>query len=493
MTKYLLLRDNKQSGPFLLDELRTNGLKPYDLVWIEGKSAAWRYPSEIEEMMPFAPVVEEQPFDRFYKKSTQANSGHVVSANSAVGQSNNNTLAQSRPVPSSVTGEESTIPGKKIIYVTMPAGKPAPVVRDPGPREQSGNLAFPQDRPAPSPLVKETGPAGRVPVGTGKATAAPIKEDTDTRYTTSNWSRPVHATPAAVENFSLPHEDWKESVEIAPRAKKRGWTRPVQLLVLGTGIIVLLGAGIFIGLSINKEDLGFTRRTGAMDLAANPATASTVQPAAAPSSTIPVTLSVTNAAAPPIVQSGGPVIGATTASAAAASHNSPATAVNRARKQPLSNGKIADNEQAKALMVSTAQASVKDSPDAMTTLPTGQREASHRADAAVPADKEALKPNIANLVSVSANGYSIGTFGGISDLQLTVSNHSSFPLDLVVVEVQYIQANKKVFKTEHLNFPNIGAGSAMMLEAPKTPRGIKVQYRITVINSKESGLSYSAI
>src|SRR5580692_1624264 len=65
---YLLLRDNKQSGPYSFDELKTKGLKAYDLVWVEGRSAAWRYPSEIDELSAFAPAVEEQPFDRFFKK-----------------------------------------------------------------------------------------------------------------------------------------------------------------------------------------------------------------------------------------------------------------------------------------------------------------------------------------------------------------------------------------------------------------------------------------
>src|SRR5688572_22065280 len=69
MGKYLLLRDNKESGPYLLEDLVRLGLKPYDLVWLDGKSAAWRYPSEINELKPYAPVTEEQPFDRFYKKA----------------------------------------------------------------------------------------------------------------------------------------------------------------------------------------------------------------------------------------------------------------------------------------------------------------------------------------------------------------------------------------------------------------------------------------
>ena len=49
---YLLLRNNKQSGPHTLEELLQLGLKPKDLIWIEGKSAGWSYPSEINDLKP---------------------------------------------------------------------------------------------------------------------------------------------------------------------------------------------------------------------------------------------------------------------------------------------------------------------------------------------------------------------------------------------------------------------------------------------------------
>lgn len=49
MTKvYLLLRNNHQFGPYSIDELKQQHLSPTDLVWVEGQSHAWRYPSEIE-------------------------------------------------------------------------------------------------------------------------------------------------------------------------------------------------------------------------------------------------------------------------------------------------------------------------------------------------------------------------------------------------------------------------------------------------------------
>ncbi len=50
MTTYILLRSNKESGPFHLDQLREMGLKADDLIWVEGQSAAWRNPGEINEL-----------------------------------------------------------------------------------------------------------------------------------------------------------------------------------------------------------------------------------------------------------------------------------------------------------------------------------------------------------------------------------------------------------------------------------------------------------
>src|SRR3954468_5183360 len=102
MNKYLLLRDNKQSGPYTVDEIIAKGIKPYDLVWLEGKSAAWRYPSEVEELKPFAPIVEEQPFDRFYKKSSLQDEVKPVPVNSdyevAFASPTEHTAYQPKPV-----------------------------------------------------------------------------------------------------------------------------------------------------------------------------------------------------------------------------------------------------------------------------------------------------------------------------------------------------------------------------------------------------------
>jgi hypothetical protein len=61
---YLLLRNNQQSGPFTIDELLQQQLRPTDMLWIEGRSTAWCYLSEME-LNPsseyLAPVPELKP------------------------------------------------------------------------------------------------------------------------------------------------------------------------------------------------------------------------------------------------------------------------------------------------------------------------------------------------------------------------------------------------------------------------------------------------
>ena len=63
--QYRLLRNNKESGPYTKALLEEMGLKPYDLLWIEGRGGAWLYASEIDDLKSIAPAIEEQPYDRF--------------------------------------------------------------------------------------------------------------------------------------------------------------------------------------------------------------------------------------------------------------------------------------------------------------------------------------------------------------------------------------------------------------------------------------------
>jgi hypothetical protein len=480
MKMYLLLRNNKQSGPYSFDDLKSMGLKAYDLVWLEGKSAAWRYPSELEELSSFAPAVEEQPFDRFYKKPSPA----ATTANNVFNDSSGNDTGVS-------VRSTTEMPGKRIIYVTMPAGK-SPAARETSretnretsPRETTVARDTSFEIAARETTVREMPvrePAFREPV-TETHREIPVREPI-VREMTPSYAR------AAIEDYSAqPADEQVSPVDYLPRRKvrktslKNPKTRAItRFVAIGLCVLALLAAGIFIGLSLNKDNLGLQHKMVANVPAESkqPIVHPTAQQLPAPAVTSPSASTdqenptVNNATVPTrtvktIPQTSG-------------------------KSSSQSSGKTARDRSAHGAVPFTSAPATKDSATA--TIPAMQREAVHRSDNAETrhdntgtVDKDALRAAVANQVSVGANNYSIGTFGGISDLQVTVTNRSAYPLDLVVVEVQYVQANKKVFKTEHLYFRSIGAGTALMLEAPKSSRGIKVQYKVTTINSRELGL-----
>ncbi|HMH23085.1 MAG TPA: hypothetical protein VK563_14975 [Puia sp.] len=535
MTKYLLLRDNKQTGPYDLDELKAKGLKAYDLVWIDGKSAAWRYPSEVDDLKSFAPAVEEQPFDRFYKKPSPNSQPSVLQARQAAEQASalqskqaseystaprqmsvheQAAVLQSRQVAEPVSaheghaseqaaafqqrpssepsfapvvnlsfsnrntnysegnapvGEPSAVPGKRIIYVTLPAGKGTANGKEPISRSslyvhptQSQQVHPTQSQPLPEMKPQNV--------------ATPVQ--------------PI-AMPSE-EKFSHMEDDmWKGVVEMAPRPKKAGLKRIVQPLGVFLCILALLAAGIFIGLSINKDSFGFSQKLASGD--ASSISTPPAQRAEVPTSKMPVynTSAVVNQQAADTVfrsdnnaahgspLSGNPII------------TQPVNTNSAIPAPPLQKKKLSTQKEKAAPFQAKDLASTPPKDSAAIGFQAIRREAVHRSDPTP--DKDVLKNNIASQVSAGSGKYTVGTFGGISDVQITVSNRSIYPLDLVVVEVRYIQANKKVFKTENLYFRDVAAGAALMQEAPKSSRGIKIDYKITLINSKELGLSYSGI
>jgi hypothetical protein len=66
---YLLLRDNIESGPFTIDELIQQQLNASDLVWVEGKSLAWNYPYELQELQHVVPVPEGKVITPLYTET----------------------------------------------------------------------------------------------------------------------------------------------------------------------------------------------------------------------------------------------------------------------------------------------------------------------------------------------------------------------------------------------------------------------------------------
>jgi len=428
MSTYLLLRSNKQSGPYTQDQIRAIGLKPYDLIWVEGRSAAWRYPGEVEEFKSFAPIVEEQPYDRFYKRSPVKNPQQVeskaqITVNSSFSDQESSSVYTSRP---SLT--IAAQPKEPLLQVGS-------LVRD-----AEVLVAIPEKKSIP--FI----PAER-----------------------------VQSSIILDEKFSQPLDDIKKKYLEQVLGRKK---EPLQFRHLATiaavlfGLILLFAGGIFIGLSINKRGINSTTK----DLAKDEAGAGSQQTDYHPR---PIPVSTTFPSSPQdknVVESDD--------------YSQFLTEIKN------SDSKTQEKKKEKSVIEKNPELSrvSKDNSNldsGSASLPVEQRPTLHRTDAIVA--KDGVRNNITEYVFLSSNKYYVGTFGGISDLQITVSNRSLYPIDLVAAEVQYIQANNKVFKTENLYFRNIGPGSSVLQEAPKSSRGVKVQYKITVINSMELGLTYSGL
>jgi hypothetical protein len=113
MSSYLLLRNNKESGPFSMDEVKSMSLKSYDLIWVVGKSAAWRYPGEIPELKSFAPSVPEQEADLFRKRANTESQGS---------DSTNTKIPDSRSSQRSIANGQRSATYRSV-YINLPAEK----------------------------------------------------------------------------------------------------------------------------------------------------------------------------------------------------------------------------------------------------------------------------------------------------------------------------------------------------------------------------------
>lgn len=61
MKRYTILRNNRESGPFSLRDLRSFPLFSTDLVWIEEESTCWKHPLEFDELKDFIQTEEKNP------------------------------------------------------------------------------------------------------------------------------------------------------------------------------------------------------------------------------------------------------------------------------------------------------------------------------------------------------------------------------------------------------------------------------------------------
>lgn len=468
MNQYLLLRDNKQTGPYTAEELAAKGLKAYDLVWLEGKSAAWRYPSEMADLKAFAPVVEEQPYDRFYKKTEEESHPLLEQARQA-------TLKEYRKEPvtakSQITAE-----------VVMPAQKEAIEETE---KIQEETTTY-QEPEVPTPInfqpkkIYVTLPASNrngQKKETNKTAASfsqnigPIAED-----------RPVNEvkkkveTPVVSVNQSYSEFDKSPDKELYAQLQESQLSRPQRKRSSRPALIGLIAAcflmfGVIIGLYIsnmnqqgkNKELENLVRQIQERE-------------------------NIRNTSAPVTPQQEQPQEMSQSALDSSNSLNTEEKQVEKKIPVSTASKRFTSTPENKQPPTSTVPAGNEDEESLAANTPS-QPEAGEKKITYQQAAIESARKNIYQQLLVESSKFKTGVLGGISNLHMTLSNNSRFPLDQVQIEIKYFGPEQKLVKTQTLLFNDLAPGEQKTLEAPRTSRGITIDYAITRINSKVLGLA----
>ena len=105
-------------------------------------------------------------------------------------------------------------------------------------------------------------------------------------------------------------------------------------------------------------------------------------------------------------------------------------------------------------------------------------------------DYRKVRNAIEEKVTVTTNQYSYDPLGGISNLDVTVTNNTNYRIDIVTVAVDYMKDAGGVYKTEYITLKNIPARQDKTASAPDSDRGTSVQVKPITINSKALQLCY---
>jgi hypothetical protein len=421
MEKYLLLRDNKQTGPLSLDEIREMGLKKYDLIWVEGKSAAWRYAGELQEMKSFAPEVEEQPFDRFYRKPVHEEHYQLkqreetekeIIPSKKLDESRKTFVDYSSGKQVGKRWEEKKIPPRKYVSISLP--------RSPYPNFEPLKKSFPE-KTEQQPEVPQT-PAS-------KPKLEPIF--------------PANDVSAVVENKLASISTAQEFPDInEPITGQNSLSQKVmQYIALTLGVLSFVVIGVLVFDTMTTKPV-----------------------------TIPVYKSSVQRPTPKVVPEVQniqtiPTVNTLTTSEESVSSTSPTTK----KTQPEAPAE-------KIIETPVNEAPSSSSSSIISPVPEPEKPA-------------VTPPSLENQVVASMNDYRVSYFGGIDDLKIKLTNNSTYRLDLVVVELQYVLTNKKIYKTETIRFRDIEPGQNTTLDGPNSPRGMKVNSRVTYITSSQAGIS----
>jgi hypothetical protein len=526
MPSYRLLRSNKESGPYSLNDLVALGLKPYDLVWVDGRSAAWRYPSEISELKEYAPAVEEQPYDRFFKKPSETETPIIE----PVASPNSEKTYQQPTINESFAKEESAknifekpveikevrktiseIPQpypspepKKKVFVSMPETntfEPYQETYKASQYDQQYEQYLPKSKPEP---VKQQ------PIE--QRTYSPISvQESEERRLETKYSQSLDDIKEMYINTLVQRKTKNRRKEIFK--KLRPALIPVLLLAAGFAIGYYfmktrnnpLQASQSISTVVPQQTVpGEKKEATSPDNNANDTKITQPENQDLPShqqnsvqptdknSVQPTDRTINNKNNKDLNGQEQVIVQSEQRNKDVESSVPKAVLTERKDKESVGPGDEESSFQKKNVEVDPTTGErkkvVRDYNSDVSSLHNDSRNttsSSGKRSKTEPNFIETDHKDLRDLVTVQSNNYVRGAFGGIRGLELTVSNNSDFLVDEVSVELQIMKPSEQPLRTDIITFKNIGSNKSITVKVPDSQRGIRVDYHITNIESKQ--------
>ncbi len=488
---YLLLRNNRQIGPHTLEELVKLGLKSHDLVWVEGKSNSWLYPTEIEALKPYiqdaagtvAPNLH--PPAKAPETKPQENKENKPQENKA-------TPKAQQPAP-----QKNEPP--KSIFVSLPhppAAQPtAPAEPTPAEKLEQKAEALRQRAQSftPEPKTPETKKAPEPTEHKDEALQTHYTRSLDEiEETYTSW---VYQQKTARKKHS-PAKNWVVAALLAvvvaagylllkddtQNDKNVADIKPKENLEQET---ITAPASETEAVYDEKQDSG-----GAQSGARPPAVLSLAKtPASSPKKDTPITTpsDSSNPAAPLTAGTGNnqpQPLAADSNQAAVTSINGGVASADPAGKKKTLGEKIDgffERFKSKKTEETPSNETAKTTPDAG----SGERKATQREDNAAP--NQVTTVNLTPYVDVTTSQPTENWMMGVKGLKITLKNHSNETVKTAAVEVRYYDEQDALLEKKLVYFNNVPPKKSLTLPAPDHRLADHTDYQLLSAIGTEEG------
>jgi hypothetical protein len=502
---YLLLRSNKQTGPYSLEELLQLNLKPFDLVWVDGRSAAWQYPSEIPSLKPYVPETPhaDVPFKPIATSAMEEKLSQEVNPNSYKQPQN--------PIP-----QKTEAP--KRVFVSVPKT----YTQANGQQTFASSNAYADHKaympPTEEPVyekkieVREEIPSSYAP------SSYHNKKAVDDEDVHTNYSRSLHAVEEEYTNWV-----YKQ------KTKKKASVNPKDL-VLAVLILAVIGGGYYVMSKPSATNSVLPTNKSVNQAVATPIENSTVE--AAPkeillpeqkmntNSTIvsnsnnSVITSSNSANRPKTIKTKNPFIVSKSQTAPSVPSSQNSMPIEKTNPNIHNNNDVVLNEpEVKQQPKETAPEkkkekfgdmiksifSKKDRKDETKNnqvvvedpKPANNRQATRR-DAAddnssgnnTPASNEANAVNLTEQIDLTSNAPDSWMMG-VKNLKITLRNRSNVTIQTASVLVSYYNENNDLLEKKLVYFNNVAPKSKAVASAPDSKFADHVDYKLASASAKE--------